>query len=360
MNRFGKIGMWLWLSVLLGVIGANAADTPASKICVVCSQTITGGTVWRHAQGLICDRCVKLERRCWICGIPMLTGETKTSDGRLICKLDAAQAILTTTEAERVFEETRAEVDRLTGGMVALKQPRVAVTLYDVDYWNQAADGKVPQDQRRFGVSHSRQTGRDWSHSVLLYGGLPRLRLMGTCAHELTHLWINENLAEHRVLDADTTEAICELMAYKLMALKQCPEEQERIRRNTYTHGKIDELLELDQSHGLLAILDWVLSGTGAVIDAAQLSAPRNPAYRVWGTLTERKEWPDSLRLRGVSGPVGKRMALINDRYFLKGDEKEVALKDKPTLVRCVDVLDDAVVVQMDGHTNQITLRMGN
>jgi len=66
------------------------------------------------------------------------------------------------------------------------------------------------------------------------------------------------------------------------------------------------------------------------------------------------------LRLRGISGPARQRMALINDRYFLKGDEKEVDLKDKSARVRCVEILEDSVVVQTDGSSNRIILRMGN
>jgi hypothetical protein len=350
----------LWLGwVLFAVLAWGQAPVQA-PLCAACNLPIFQGNVWQHVRGLICENCAKIERRCWICGLPIVKETVKTGDGRWLCRFDAPTAVLTTSDAERVFEETRLEVDRLTGGGLVLKQPQVSVALFDVDYWNNDASGRVAETQRRYGVSHTRPNGAGWDHSVLLHSGLPKVQLMSTCAHELTHLWINENLVKGRALQPDTCEAICELIAYQLMGYMKVAAEQERIQKNAYTHGKIDELIKAEREVGLAGILDWVRHGTTAAFDAARplTIAPASPP--TWNLGTVPKQPALTLRLRGISGPSSRRMAIINDRYFMVGDEKEVALKNAIKTVRCLEIQADAAIIQIDGETNRITLRLQN
>lgn len=331
----------------------------ASPVCVSCDQPIFQGTVWQHPRGLLCENCAKIEQRCWVCALPVIKPDVKTGDGRYLCRFDGPTAVLELREAEELFAQTRLEVERVTANDLVLTTPKVTIALFDIDYWNKTATGPVPEAERRMGMSRSRpRAGGGYDHSVLLLSGLPRVQLMSTCAHELTHLWVNENLAKDRKLDPDTLEAVCELIAYKLMEHMKSAPEMERILKNAYTHGKINELLKADQNWGLYRILEWVRTGRGAEFDPNPGEAPKPSAAPAWKVVAVPKPVATALKLRGISGPASRRTAMINDRNFFQGDEKEITLKDKTLVVRCLDVLADSVTIQVEGQTNRVTLRL--
>ena len=86
-----------------------------------------------------------------------------------------------------------------------------------------------------------------------MLSGRLREEMAAMAAHEYTHLWINENCPAEPSIDGDTVEAICELTAYKLMGRGKQPEKQKQILENPYTHGKIKNLVALEERrrHGL-------------------------------------------------------------------------------------------------------------
>src|SRR5476649_682100 len=107
-----------------------------------------------------------------------------------------------------------------------------------------------------------------------MLSGRTREEMMGVAAHEYTHLWINENRPDDRVIDQDTIEAICELTDYKLMEAKKLPEMQKRILANPYTNGKIKTLVAVEREGGTDYILDWVKNGTTETFDEDANLAP--------------------------------------------------------------------------------------
>ncbi|MBI3878033.1 MAG: protein DA1, partial [Verrucomicrobia bacterium] len=254
---------------------AGQTNSPAKQelFCVVCGKGPLTGTVWSHRRGHVCSDCYKLETRCAICSLPVKDGFIKTPDGRIICKFDAATAVLKQEDARRVFDDTVRELAKNFGPMLALRFTNITVTLMDVDYWNQRDGKRLPATSRQNGFSKTLRTGRDMTHSVLLLSGVPRAEMSSVCAHEYTHLWLNENLAETRLIEPDTTEAICELVAYKLASAHQDTAEQERIQKNRYTAGRIDALIALETKHGLPAVLEWARKGTSETPDAAALAS---------------------------------------------------------------------------------------
>ena len=161
----------------------------------------------------------------------------------------------------------------------ALNFPDVTVNLFDVDYWSETGrdDGL-----HKFGFASTRRTpDGDCTHEVVMLSGRLRTELAATAAHEYTHLWINENRPADHVMDSDTTEAICELSAYKLMEARSQPEQMKRILANPYTHGEIKKLVALEKEGGIGTILNWVKNGTTATLEteSSALAAPvRKPA----------------------------------------------------------------------------------
>ena len=100
---------------------------------------------------------------------------------------------------------------------------------------------------------------------------------MAVCAHEYTHAWMGENVNRERklLLDRDTVEGFCELMAYKYMESRQETFEMQNITKNNYTKGQIEVLIEADRKYGFDTVMDWIKSGEDNKLDMANLDRVR-------------------------------------------------------------------------------------
>lgn len=356
-SRFTVIWLALLLAVTVGPVTHAQAPKPPQPsaqelaVCVACDKTIPIGTVWKHPRGLVCDSCYKLDTRCVLCGLPTVNVFAKTSDGRTVCRYDMPNAVLDVAEAKRLFEEVRSELSGWADGKFAVKSEEIAVNLFDVDYWN-FKDGKpVEKAMRREGFSQSRPAGKSLVHNVLLLSAQSKTNTSMTCAHEYTHLWINENRPDSRDIDPDTVEAICEVAAYQLATAKAQTDQLERIRKNPYTHGRILPVIEAVKDQSFAALLEWVKSGTDKTLEANGLVAFANgapPKPRVFVPNAPPPPPPSKLLLRGLSGTKQRRFALINDQTFMANDEAKVKVADKSVRVKCLEIKNDSVVVSVE------------
>ena len=241
----GKIALIIFLFAA-GI--ASAGET--NYFCAVCGKGPLHGLIHISKWGPVCDDCLKIKDRCSICGLPVREGDAhvQTGDGRFICGFDKTNAVLTLDQAKALFAQTRDEVVEMLGPSFALKYADVTVSLFDVDYWSEKGRTNGLHD---FGFASTRKAadGR-CTHEVVLLSGRLRDEIAATAAHEYTHLWINENRPDHRVIDPDTIEAICELTAYELMEQRKMPDMQEHIRKNPYTNGKIKTLIAVGNKAG--------------------------------------------------------------------------------------------------------------
>ena len=64
---------------------------------------------------------------------------------------------------------------------------------------------------------------------------------------------------------------------------------------------------------------------------------------------------PVSLALKGISGTELKRYALINDKTFEAGEEREI----NRVRVRCIQIREDSVTVEVNGARQELRLRPG-
>jgi hypothetical protein len=341
------------------VMAFAAAET--NYFCVVCGKGPLTGTIWISKWGAVCDDCYHLKDHCSICGLPIKDGDghIKTPDGRLICRFDKTNVVLTLDQAQELFDQVRGEVVDIYGPRFALKYPDVTLNLFDVDYWSEknGANGL-----HKFGFASTRKTADGTcTHEVVMLSGRTREEMMGVAAHEYTHLWINENRPDSRVIDGDTVEAICELTAYKLMAAKKLPEMQKRILANPYTNGKIKTLVAVEREGGTDYVLDWVKSGTAETFDAdAGLVPIATPTTTSLPYVAAPVHLPDKLKYNGPM-TIGKDTeAVINGVSFEPGDEKHIKLKGRTVTVHCLEIHDDGVVVQINGSPNQVTLKAGD
>jgi hypothetical protein len=280
----------------------------------------------------------------------------KTGDGRFICKFDKPNAVLDVEAAREIFENTRRDVTDLYGQSFLLKYPDVTVNMFDVDYWSEK--GQTNGLDKLGFASTRRMPSGQCTHEVVMLSGELRDEMVATAAHEYTHLWISENRAEGRTIDTDTVEAICELTAYKLMQKKNLPAMQKKILENPYTHGKIKTLIEIEQQSDTDYVLDWVKRGKTTTLEedtgfSARTTLPAAPFSYAPPVL------PQGLQFKGLI-TIGKdRQAVINGVAFTAGDQKQIKLRNKTVLIHCREIRDAAVVVEINGSPERMTLKKG-
>jgi hypothetical protein len=341
----------LLFAALLAFAGGDA-----NYYCVVCGKGPLTGRILMSKWGPVCDDCAQLKDRCSICGLPVKDGDghIKTPDGRFICKFDKTNAVLTPEQAKNLFEQTRDDAVDMYGPQFALKYADVTVSLFDVDYWSERGR---ENGLHKFGFASTRKTsGGQCTHEVVMLSGRTRGEMTRVAAHEYTHLWINENRPDGRVIDGETIEAICELTAYKLMERKNLPEMQKEILENPYTNGKIKTLVAVAAQDGMDSILNWVKNGTTASLDeeaAAAVAAPRTVSTNL------APPAPQTLRFTGLLIIGTNRQAVINGVAFSAGDTRRVKLQDKTVLVHCREIRRSEAVLELDGNLEPFTLKIG-
>lgn len=67
----------------------------------------------------------------------------------------------------------------------------------------------------------------------------------------------------------------------------------------------------------------------------------------------------ENLQLKALSGVPGHRFAIINNQTFEAGEEGDVITKTGRTRVRCLEIKDDCVLVQVGGEQRVLRLRPG-
>ncbi len=345
-RSLAQILVFAWLALM-----TSTAAAETNYFCVVCGKGPLVGRVWLCRWGAVCTNCYQLENHCSICGLPIAKDFAKTGDGRYICKFDRPNAVLDQAEAKDVFAETRRELIELFGRGFALQYPDVTVNLFDVDYWSEhdATDGL-----HKFGFANTRTSSKGaCTHEIILLSGRLRNELKATVAHEYTHLWINENRQPDRKMDGDTLEAICELVAYKLMESDKFPDQQQRILKNPYTHGVIKTLLAIEAQRGMGYIFNWVKTGTASNFTDPAAGAISLLPVTVSSTPVLR---PKTLSFTGISIIGNARQAIINGMALGVGETKEIPLLEKTITVHCRAISEEAVTVFLDGATAPVTL----
>ena len=60
--------------------------------------------------------------------------------------------------------------------------------------------------------------------------------------------------------------------------------------------------------------------------------------------------------LKGITGTPDRRVALINDRTFTKGETGELKVGTNTFPIRVIDILEKSVTIQREGQTNELPL----
>lgn len=334
----------------------SPAPSAAPLVCTVCTKPLVGKYFIHNQTNLICVECEKLPTRCAACGVPVRDAGSKTTDGRVFCRVDAPNVVVAQEEASKLFAQARAGLSSLSDGVIELRSPEVAVQMVDVDYWNSKPGTDGTSAMHRLGFSISRPIGGGFAHNVILMSGQLRNTALSTCAHEFTHLWLNENLKADRKLEPDTREALCELFAFKLATRRADTNELTRIKQNTYTRGVILNAIEFDTRVGLAGVISWVRNGTESALPGVSGNAL---ATEVPSTPIELRPPPPpatKLELRSLIRTATRTVAVINGERFVTGSELSMLIDGKRRLVRLESATESSVIVTVDGIRQSLDL----
>jgi hypothetical protein len=358
-------GALVWCLLMWLGLANGRADT--GYRCDVCDRKIESGTVWMlHGTNQICDVCHLIQQRCIHCGMPVKIGFATTADGRHICRRHVPFVVLDEREANNVFRKATDELRRVARGQMELQQTEIPVKLFDTDYWSSKEDAANPDALHKMGFSRTTWSDGVTNHFVVMLSGQLRETLAAVSAHEYTHLWINENCPTNHVIEQNTVEGICELAAWKLMQGRLEPAEQAKIEANAYTHGRVNELIELEKTIGFGAVLDWVKTGSGTTLSTPQDATPNQPAdesgtaLAIWraATKTPRPPTHESLHLDGLVQGRNRTVALINGATVEAGAAAEIHLNGTLIKLMVESINDRSVVLRTNGHPAPVTLTL--
>jgi hypothetical protein len=357
---------WLvaWLGFLPALPGSAAEKQPL--VCVVCGKAIQPGPYWNYTlpttrkEVFICPVCKELKQNCIMCGLPVLETAPRTGDGRFFCPQDYPNVAVQDDEIRRLFSEAVAEIVRLSNGKLALQNPEITLSIFDVDYWNAKDGSRTTATQQRHGLSQSRPVGNGMAHTVLLHRGLWKDEMSAVCAHEYTHLWINENKPAAHTIEKNTIEAICEVVALALMESRGKTSQITNILDNGYTEGRIITAAKFYKVHGIGQVLDWVRDGKEPVLNdldfQLSFSGPE-PVQPVWNAsgLVYRPTY-EKLELKGIITGKERRVALINGKTFAEGESRKLEIGDKSALIKVLEIKEDSVRVEVEGRDKPVEL----
>jgi len=73
-------------------------------------------------------------------------------------------------------------------------------------------------------------------------------------------------------------------------------------------------------------------------------------------SITNAVEQFSGLSLKGISGVAGRRLAIINNRTFEVGEEMPLRVANQMLKVRCLEIRDKSVTININGQTKELFL----
>lgn len=354
--------------LLAGGLALPAAEAP--KKCVVCQTTLKGIFYWLAPPAFadrqaVCESCKKIPEHCSFCKLPVKDDVHRLDDGRVLCDRDFRAGIFDAREAVAVFEEAKRDVHAMLGGFGTLPDQNITVALADGRELNRLRQSfpTLHGANTLLGLTRTRISARkEFHHSIHLIDGLNRAELAAVSAHEFTHTWLHENIPAERKLEKDTVEGFCELVAYKLMTLRNEETQKRIILANAYTRGQVNAFVQAESAHHFHLIVQWLKTG----VDESLVETNRSRVLITSSDTLPTFSWPPpaslptvvpgSLMLKGISGTAARRFALINDATLVKNEETRIRVGVSNVIVRCLDIKPQSVVIQIQGKASPTEL----
>jgi hypothetical protein len=367
------------LSLVVLLVGLAISPAQDSDRCSVCGGPI-GGVVYLFQDKVtgekrsVCEKCAKLNTVCYLCGVPVKDNYKELPDGRILCARDVKNVVLDENEAQHIWEDVKDTVGRQLSRFMTFPEN---VTVHPLD--------RVDLQRMFRVVGYDYTCPNVWgctlretneahrvTYEISLLRGLPPSVLKATCAHELTHTWVTENLSRERRrrIAQDAVEGFCELVAALYVESQGDQAQLGVIKSNAYTRGQFALFYQAEQQFGMNDVVDWMKFGVDARLDGNDLVRVRKvvmPRQRKTPPAIARVPTysppaggapaPETLSLKGIMWSA-RPVAVINDRTFMVNDENKVRLGSSNVIVRCIAIRQDAVVVRVNGASEQQTLKL--
>ena len=85
---------------------------------------------------------------------------------------------------------------------------------------------------------------------------------------------------------------------------------------------------------------------------SAAPTAPPPPMFN--GAPTQPPPEYTGLKLQGISGPAGKKLAILNSQTFSKGEGGRIKISGEEIAVRCLEIRERSVLLAIDGSNKEV------
>jgi len=323
----------------------------------------------------ICEKCISIPLQCYLCGLPVKDHYTELPDGRILCARDVKNVVLDEDEAQRIWHDVREAVERQLSRFVNFTEQ---ITVHPLDRVDLQTMFKFAGNDfvcpNVWGCTQPLTNDNRVSYKISLLRGLPPSVLKATCAHELAHTWVSDNVppARRATLSPDAVEGFCELVSDLLMEAQKDEAQMEVIRNNAYTRGQFALFRDAERQYGFNEIVEWMKFGVDPQLSGAAPDRVRKVEMPVEKKAASpaiaraapglqaapKPPAPDKLTLKGVTWSKTRPMALINDHTFEVKEEAKLPLSESNVVVRCLAINADSVVIQVVGEIEPQTLRL--
>jgi hypothetical protein len=365
---------------VLSLIAALAiwlcGDVLAGSQCEVCGKDL-GLQVYLCKDDItlikkeVCWACTHQMPSCFLCSIPVSTnvaGYKGFEDGRVLCKRDAATSVAGAEEGERVVTEVRDWMIREFSRFMEFSETNCTLKL--VDRPTMETLFKFPGRDLTcpdiWGTTQRLTNNGVIVYEVGLLDGLPLAMLRHTIAHELTHVWLHENVPQERYrrLDRDANEGFCELMAWLVDETATDTALRDYMRRNLYTRGQIDVFLDVYRRFGMNEIVEWLKFGIDkrlvpdqiAQINKVVLPPKTNGVSAPGFPVLQPAPAYSAIVLQGITWSEKRPLALINGNTFGVNEEGRVKVGGTNQTLRCLEIQKTSVRVRVDGIEQELKL----
>ena len=355
-----------WMAAIL-IFTAGSAFAQ-QEICISCEKPIStsvymAASPYHTERQPVCADCSKDPQYCFTCRLPAKKN-LDLKDGRILCLRDAKTAVLSGENAKVLFEDVKRDMMVLLRGSKAYPLNNITFALVDrCQLEDLSRLRRFPSTHSSLmGLTRSQHKSDKWQHEINILAGMPPNKFAAVCAHEYGHAWLHENLTDFRTLDSDTVEGFCEFLGYREILDKGDPVEKKLILENDYTHGQIDAFIKAESEYSFYYVTKWVIGGEDPSLSMTNitrlLALKSDPdavaAAFAWPPPTAIKRIaPTNLILKNISGTARRRFAMINGATLAANETAKVPLGATNVSVRCLEIRDGSVIIQVSGETDR-------
>ena len=374
------------LRILLLIAAAMlflAGEVLAGSFCEICGKDI-GLQAYLITDQVaktkkeVCAYCTYQMPSCFICSMRVSTntpGFKEFEDGRVLCKRDAVTSVAGAEVGERVVGEVRDWMTREFSRFMEFTDTNSTLKLVDRPtletlFKFPGRDATCPDI---WGTTQRLTNNGVVNYEVGLLDGLPVAMLRHTVAHEISHVWLFENVPSERYerLDRDANEGFCELMAWLIDETCTEADLKAYMRRNLYTRGQIQVFLDVYQRFGLNDILEWLKYGIdkklvpdqiaqiNKVVMPSKTNGVAGPATNGVLAFAAPPVAPvySSIVLQGITWSEKKPLALINGNTFEPNEQGRVKVGGTNVAVRCLSIQKTSVRISVGGVEQELKLQ---